>query len=269
MSGFLCIFDSNGIVVVKYEYDAWGSCKVFDPETINGLNLYAYCGNNPIMAVDPEGTWSWKKFWKGVAAVAIIVVVAAAIAVTAGAAAVAIAGALGATAIMAGAIGAAVATTAFICGGIVGSIETASQVMNKGLENINLLSIGIATMGASLDGAMIAGAAFAGPVGKALLAGGRIGVSGLAAAFYGLSEQHDYGAIINESFKAMLNTAIASALPFFFKGVDPKVLLPQGAVAQFSGVVKFGLSLFNMLNISLFDLLTPRKNYKPGVRRLV
>jgi len=26
------------------------------PETINGLNLYAYCGNNPVMYVDPAGT---------------------------------------------------------------------------------------------------------------------------------------------------------------------------------------------------------------------
>ena len=26
------------------------------PETINGLNLYAYCGNNPVMRVDPTGT---------------------------------------------------------------------------------------------------------------------------------------------------------------------------------------------------------------------
>lgn len=26
-----------------------------DPETINGLNLYAYCGNNPVMNTDPEG----------------------------------------------------------------------------------------------------------------------------------------------------------------------------------------------------------------------
>ena len=27
-----------------------------EPQTINGLNLYAYCGNNPIMCIDPTGT---------------------------------------------------------------------------------------------------------------------------------------------------------------------------------------------------------------------
>ena len=28
-----------------------------DPETINGLNLYAYCGNNPVMNVDANGAF--------------------------------------------------------------------------------------------------------------------------------------------------------------------------------------------------------------------
>ena len=31
------------------------SLKYLEPETCNGLNLYAYCGNNPVMFVDPTG----------------------------------------------------------------------------------------------------------------------------------------------------------------------------------------------------------------------
>ena len=37
-----------------------------DPETINGLNLYAYCGNNPVMRTDANGTNWWTDFWNGV-----------------------------------------------------------------------------------------------------------------------------------------------------------------------------------------------------------
>ena len=41
------------------------SIEYADPETINGLNLYAYCGNNPVMSIDLLGT-SWNSFWNSV-----------------------------------------------------------------------------------------------------------------------------------------------------------------------------------------------------------
>ena len=51
-----------------------------DPETINGLNLYAYCGNNPVMRVDENGT----SFWDWLLGAAIVVAAIALTVVTAG-----------------------------------------------------------------------------------------------------------------------------------------------------------------------------------------
>ena len=41
------------------------SIEYLAPAVIHGLNLYAYCGNNPVMGYDPEGTWDWSTFWTG------------------------------------------------------------------------------------------------------------------------------------------------------------------------------------------------------------
>ena len=61
-----------------------------------GYNLYAYCGNNPVMGVDHEGTWSWKTFAKG-ASIALVGITAIATVLTAGCAAPALAAAVAVT----------------------------------------------------------------------------------------------------------------------------------------------------------------------------
>ena len=50
-------------------------------------NLYAYCGNNPVMGYDPTGHWDWGKFTDklatiGIALVSVAVGVAVGVAVT-------------------------------------------------------------------------------------------------------------------------------------------------------------------------------------------
>ena len=113
----VALLDTNGSVVVKYKYDAWGKFQTtvvnsnaveianlnpfryrgyyydvetelyflktryydpeigrfitiddisyLDPEAINGLNLYAYCRNNPVMGYDPNGTFDLWEFFRG------------------------------------------------------------------------------------------------------------------------------------------------------------------------------------------------------------
>lgn len=96
-----------------------------DPETINGLNLYAYCGNNPVMNVDSNGTLKW---WQNllIALGGIVIIAALAVATVAtGGAAAGLAGAIVVGAlkgsVIRGVIGAAVgAGIGYAVGGIEG-----------------------------------------------------------------------------------------------------------------------------------------------------
>ena len=58
--------------------------KHLELNEINGINLFSYCYNNPIMLYDYFGTWSWKTFWKCFAATAIVVACVALAAYTGG-----------------------------------------------------------------------------------------------------------------------------------------------------------------------------------------
>lgn len=47
-----------------------------DPEKINGINLYAYCGNNPVMGYDPTGTTEWWEWLLAILGIGLLVAVA-------------------------------------------------------------------------------------------------------------------------------------------------------------------------------------------------
>ncbi len=63
------------------------SVDYLDPKSINGLNLYCYCMNNPIMYADPSGhvpewlDWNWEQVKRGLIALGVAVVTVATIAV--------------------------------------------------------------------------------------------------------------------------------------------------------------------------------------------
>ncbi len=109
--------------------------EYLDPETVGGLNLYAYCNCNPVMYVDPDGTTWWK--WV-IGAVAVATLVAA-------------------TILTFGAAGPAAATvgSAMLAGGLAsGSINLIDQLHDKG--EVDWTEVAISTISGSAYGLAVA-----------------------------------------------------------------------------------------------------------------
>ena len=150
--------------------------EYLDPETINGLNLYAYCGNNPVMNVDPTGTFFLTALLIGLIAGAIIGgTVNGVIAYNNGVRGWDLVGQIALGAVVGGLIGAA-------AGAVIG---VGGAMMGMGA---NLLGMGLSGGGLALANGMVLGAgavALAGAAG--VVVGGAIIIEGIKIAISGLN----------------------------------------------------------------------------------
>ena len=132
------------------------------PETVNGLKLFVYCLNNPLMYTDPYGTtawWEWLLLGIGAAVVVAVAVVATV--------------ATGGIALIAGGIA--------IGGALLGLANIAGQGLTKGWSNINIGQVGTSI----LNGAAFGG--FMGFLGSGAAIGGSLALAGGGTVSIGLS----------------------------------------------------------------------------------
>ncbi len=147
------------------------SIDYLDYESINGLNLYCYCGNNPVMGYDPYGTFDWNKFFK----TALGVVAAVGLAALAVGATIATGGSFGLLA-----AGFALGATTSVVGQGVGNLISGESFFN----DISLTSV---LMGG------LAGAAFITGVGGLW---GAVGIGAIQNAGTSALENKSWGNIV-------------------------------------------------------------------------
>ena len=211
------------------------------PTDINGLNLFAYCGNNPVMYTDPSGCAWWHWLLGGLMVVGLAVVTA----VTAGVAGAAIAGAAGFSSLASFGVGVTVGASALAGSLVAGTGELVNQALNNGSDNINFGSLAIMTVSAGLDSALTAGSLFAGPTGIAAIWGGRVVLSGLTSIGYGLSEGNSSSEIALSLAMSLGVTATLGQGMFFSKpfSVALAIMAPFKALGT-KLAISFGKNLW-------------------------
>jgi len=235
--------DETGLYynVTRYYNPEWGrwlsadDVSYLDPSSINGLNLYAYCGNNPVMGYDPMGTWDWGKFWKVTAAIGIVVGVTAAVVLTAGGAAVLLGAGSG--------IVTATMTGAAIGGLVAGGLELGTQIVSNGIDGINLGSIAIESLVGSAFGAISGVAGTTTSAGLRLgLRGARVALGGVSALFHGINDGKSFGSIMGDVGMA-IGTGIIFQAAFF--GLDKYMGKTSTHVLQslkIDGALQYGVN---------------------------
>jgi len=111
------------------------------PSELNGLNLYSYCGNNPIMRIDPN----CNEWWHWLVGGLIVLAITAAVVFTAGAAAVA----LGAGSSLV----ASIMTGAAIGGVVAGGINIVYQGISNNWSSLNFGDLAFSTFIGGVSGA--------------------------------------------------------------------------------------------------------------------
>ena len=160
------------------------SIEYADPESVNGINLYAYCGNNPVMGYDPDGTWDWLR---AIAIAALAVVAVAAIA------AITVATGGAATPVIAGAV---------IGAGISGASSAVSQLATTGTIDAGqlIVDMSIGAVSGAFGGSAIG-------VGGMTVASFATGAAGSLASDWVAEEELDFAAALTTGAMSAVFTA--------------------------------------------------------------
>ena len=203
---------------------------------LQAFNLYAYCSNNPVMNIDPMGTFNWGRF---LAAVAITVAAVAIVTV----AAVAVTSALVASGVVASTIAVmgttatistttAVAVASATAGVIAGGFSIADQIQEQGSDNIDLLEVGISAGAASLRGAtsVMNGP----PILPAIIGGAE---NGIIAAHRGYGKKEINRSISEGVFTNFLIYAMGWSLANGLDGISNEIIKTTVSSEALNGVM--------------------------------